>query len=62
MRLCSGAPSRRSEEGLIRVIDLTGWVIGWLYFAGGYAGSALFAEATAVDRLVFVPIFQTCPR
>src|ERR1700693_1032342 len=44
------------EEALMRVIDLTIVVIGWLYLFGGRSGARQFGAASVIDRLVFVPV------
>jgi hypothetical protein len=44
------------EEALMRVIGLTIFVIGWLYFFGGRSGARQFIAASVIDRLLFVPV------
>ncbi len=43
------------EEGLLRLIGVTGVVIGWFYLMGGRTGARSFGLATVVDRLL-VPV------
>jgi hypothetical protein len=45
-----------SEQGLIRVIGLTVFVIGWLYLFGGLSGGRQVVAASVIDRLIFVPV------
>jgi hypothetical protein len=52
----SNAVQGPSEAALLRVIDLTAVVIGWLYLFGGRSGATHIVAASVIDRLIFVPL------
>ena len=45
-----------NEAALIRVMGMTVTVIGWLYLFGGLSGGRRIVAASALDRVVLVPL------
>jgi len=45
-----------NESALFRVIGMTVAVIGWLYVFGGRSGARQFGPASALDRVVLIPV------
>jgi hypothetical protein len=50
------APFVGNEGALFRVIGMTVAVIGWLYVFGGRSGARQFGPASALDRVVLIPL------
>jgi len=45
-----------NEAALIRILDMTVTVIGWLYLFGSLSGDRRIVAASVLDRVVLVPL------